>query len=483
LIGTAKTSSHILHGIINDILDYAKMEAGKIDIIIDDFDIRSLVEEVVSIGQSLLGDKKLQVDFDIMDSVPARVLGDEARLRQIVLNLVSNAIKFTDSGFVRVRVYPLLEQEVQGKPGHLMRFEVHDTGVGISAEDQAKLFQEFSQVEQSYTRRHSGTGLGLAICRRLVGLMGGEIDVESQSGKGSRFWFIVPLATATEQRVTVEERPKPKTDTSNDMKAGLSSFKLLLVEDNDTNRLVARRYIEKMGLGVDEAVNGQVAVDKARETKYDIIFMDVSMPIMDGMTATRTIRTLDSYNATVPIIALTAHAMEGDKQACLAAGMNDYLLKPIEENQMLRVFRDWLTVGNGEEHVSSGSTASPEDYEPNPFQEIELDFDRSVLLRMRDDLGGDVVDHVTRTYLADSAIRMERLTLEAELKEIRDIAHTIKSSSGNCGLKLLSKKMAELELAAASLDQNAVQRLLPEARQAYVEAREALEKEKGAYVE
>ena len=480
LIGVAKTSSNILHGIINDILDYAKMEAGKIDIVVEPFDIRSLVDEVVNLGRSLLGDKNLIVDYAVLDSVPQMVMGDKGRLRQIILNLVSNAIKFTDAGFVRVRVFPLLEQDIDGKPGHLMRFEIQDTGLGIAAEDQAKLFQEFSQVDKAYTRRFGGTGLGLAICKRLVSLMGGEINVESQPGKGSRFWFILPFITA--QDSDAHQHSMVGSASQKDGKRDLSSVHLLLVEDNDTNRLIARRYIERLGIQIDEAVDGQMALNKATEYRYDIIFMDVSMPVMDGLTATRHIRATNDHNAVVPIIALTAHAMESDKQACFDAGMNDYLSKPIDESRMLAMFYRWLNTGFAVNEVALAK--EPVENKSAPvFDDLTPVFDPNVLLRMQDDLGGSAVDQVTHVYLQDSAKRMEQLTEDKEFIEIRDVAHTLKSCSGNCGLKRLSLKMAELEQAAGKQDKELVARLLPEAQKAYTEARQVLEKERGAYVE
>ncbi|MGE4352014.1 MAG: ATP-binding protein, partial [Bdellovibrionales bacterium] len=477
LLGIAKTSSNVLHGIINDILDYAKMEAGKIEIIPEPFDIRQLLNDLACLGRSLLGDKKVVLTCDIDPTVPDWCVADVGRLRQIILNLMSNAIKFTENGSISIRVLSLLQQEVDGKPGHLLRFEVQDTGLGISQEDQRKLFQEFSQVERTFTRRFGGTGLGLAICRRLIGLMNGEISVDSQPGKGSRFWFILPIG------IGAQPDAKERAENATQLPAGspemLASMTLLLAEDNETNRLVARRYIEKIGMQVDEAVNGREAVDKAMNKHYDVILMDVSMPVMDGMMATHHIRGSGEYNASVPIIALTAHAMEGDRHLCLAAGMNDYLQKPINNDQLRRVLERWLSIRLPVE----GETIKPMPAQPEPQRkepshrtdEIPVLSD-DVLQIMEHDLGRDVVLQVSGVFLDDSAHRVAEFATASSLLHLRDLAHTLKSCSANCGLTKFSRLMARIEELAIQENADEIEALKSSVLPFYQEACDALKK-------
>lgn len=480
LIGIAKTSSRALHGIINDILDYAKMEAGKIELFNEVFSLPELLDNIVGLFQTVAEEKGVELSLELSPDLPELFLSDPGRMRQIVLNLVSNAIKFTDKGFVRLRVFSLMEQDVEGRPGFLLRFEVQDTGIGISPADQEKLFKEFSQIERSFTRRFGGTGLGLAISRRLVGLFGGEIGVESQPGKGSRFWFMIPIGIA-EKGIVLEEDANLDSSASNDP---TRVYHILLVEDNETNRLVARRYLEKAGFLVEEAINGLEAIEKAKAADFDLILMDVSMPEMDGMLATCHIRALGGHNAQVPVIALTAHVMAGDRELCLAAGMNDYLNKPLEYDLLLKALARWLRFNGGERREGGGPEKSA------PVATISqiaawndheaLDFDSSVLQRMKDDLGKESVAQVTDVFLRDSAERIKAFEA-TDIETIQNAAHTLKSCSANCGLMRFSKLMAALELASGRGDKGQMAALLPLALGLYEEARAKLVAEREKY--
>ncbi len=484
LVGIARTSSAALHGIINDILDYAKIEAGKVELFDEPFVLPELVDNVVGLFQTLVAEKGVSLACELAPEIPPNLVGDQGRVRQILLNLLSNAIKFTDKGFVQLRAFPLMEQEVRGKPGLLLRFEVLDSGIGISPEDQEKLFREFSQVERSFTRRFGGTGLGLAICRRLVELFGGEIGVESQPGKGSRFWFMIPLQIGEEGArreegayCNLEDAP---VDTGR-------AYHILLVEDNDTNRLVARRYLEKAGFLVEEAVNGVEATEKTQLADFDLILMDVSMPEMDGMLATCHIRAQGGGNANVPIIALTAHAMTGDRELCLAAGMNDYLNKPLDYDELLRTLGRWLRLRVPERRKSAEEAEKPPAPDPPPSPHLIAagleafpEFDPAVLQRMKDDLGPASVEQVTRTFLADSLRRLPSFE-GASRETVLDTAHTLKSCSANCGLTRFSKLMQALESAAARDDKEEMAFLLGKVQETYAAARARLESEKGTY--
>lgn len=463
LLGIAITSSKALHRIINDILDYAKMEAGKVKIITEPFVLQTLLDGVVSLGSPMFGGKKVKLDVSVLDGMPSCLMGDVGRLHQILLNLVSNAIKFTDEGFVHIRVLPLMEQKINGKDGMLVRFEVQDTGVGIPSSEQDKLFQEFSQLDYSTTRRFGGTGLGLAICKRLVVMLGGEIGVESHVGKGSKFWFMLPLACAQDESAKIEEvqqedaPPRP-------IGRPPERFRILLVEDNETNRLVASRYLEKAGFKVEEACDGVQAVEKAKQRNYDLVLMDISMPEMDGMLATCHIRAEGGHNATMPIIALTAHAMAGDRDLCLEVGMNDYLHKPIEYDQLVKTLERWLDVEMLPAFCNKTNkvTQDKPTQKPKPkvvsfaLKEPDVNaFDAGPLDRMKDMLGAESVGQVIDSFLQDSPGRVKLLD-ELDLVVVRDSAHTLKSSAGNCGLKSFSRAMADLEMAADNGKQDQV---------------------------
>ncbi len=317
-----KSSSQTLLTIINDILDLSKIEAGKMVLEQIAFNPRHLVSELVDIFQSQCAEKGLSISAEIDDSVSDAVIGDPTRLRQIFFNLISNAIKFTHQGGIRI----LLSKTETKEQLHAT---IVDTGIGIEPQAQQKLFSAFSQADASTTRQYGGTGLGLAICAKLTELMNGRIWLESETNKGSQFHIIfsAPLAKTTEktQLSTTEQV------TSIESLVGL---RLLLVEDNPVNRLLATKLLEKLGITPDIAVNGQEAVDKVKQEAFDVILMDMQMPVMDGITATRVIR--EQQGISQPhIIALTANVFNEDQQACLAAGMNDFLSKPIDFQKLI----------------------------------------------------------------------------------------------------------------------------------------------------
>lgn len=318
-----KSSSQTLLTIINDILDLSKIEAGKMVLEQIAFNPRHLVSELIDIFQSQCAEKGLSISAEIDDSVSDAVIGDPTRLRQIFFNLISNAIKFTHQGGIRI----LLNKTETKEQLHAT---IVDTGIGIEPQAQQKLFSAFSQADASTTRQYGGTGLGLAICAKLTELMNGRIWLESEINKGSQFHviFSAPLAKTTEktQLNTIEQM------TSIESLVGL---RLLLVEDNPVNRLLASKLLEKLSIVPDIAVNGQEAVDKVKQNAFDIILMDMQMPIMDGLTATRHIR--EQQGIRQPhIIALTANAFNEDQQACLTAGMDDFLSKPIDFQKLKR---------------------------------------------------------------------------------------------------------------------------------------------------
>jgi two-component system sensor histidine kinase/response regulator len=324
---TIRTSGESLMTIINDILDFSKIEAGKMTFEKVDFDLRETVVNSLALLRPRAQTQGLALTYSVNDGIPSLLVGDPSRLRQILLNLMGNAVKFTAKGSVSLDVRQI---EETGE-AIALRFEVRDTGIGMTEAVQKKLFQSFTQGNASTTRQFGGTGLGLAICRRLVELMGGEIGVNSRPGEGSTFWFTLRLAR---QKAAAEIQPPASAMNvarSNAAPGALVGMTILLAEDNKINQLVGTRQLKRFGLIVDVAETGLQAFEAWRQKKYAVILMDCQMPEMDGYQATQKIREYEKENHLphTQIIAMTAHAMQGDRELCLAAGMDDYISKPV----------------------------------------------------------------------------------------------------------------------------------------------------------
>lgn len=466
LLITALTSGQALHEIINDILDYAKIEAGRINIAPEPFSLREMLQEIMDVSRPLVAEKKIELRLQVQDGAPRCLKGDAGRIRQVLLNFMSNAIKFTQKGHIDLKVLHLMTQVRDGFPVSLLRFEVVDTGIGISAGDQERLFREFSQVEHPLTRRFGGTGLGLAISLRLVRLMNGEIGVESKPKEGSKFWFVLPLSVAEESTLPPPQRAEARDSVPLPFP---SSKRLLLVEDNETNRMVTCRYLQKAGFDPDLAETGGEAVIKASSAPYDLILMDISMPEMDGLEATRRIRALGGWAAEVPIIALTAHVMPGDRERCLAAGMNGHLRKPVSYETLVQTLKDWLK--------SPAELIDKEKINRAHTENAAVIMDETVIQTLADDLGVPVMMRITEVFLNDFDRRIADWQPQEgndDLESIQKKAHPLKSSSANCGLKRFAALMANLETAAQIGDQQRVAMLLKDVDSAYREGRQAL---------
>lgn len=328
-------SANTLMGIINDILDLSKIESGRMTLCQEPFAPAQVVQEIAALFASSAHNKGIALDFHVAPDVPPLVLGDELRIRQVLNNLVNNAVKFTERGSVTITLESLGEQRVGETEGVLLRWSVRDTGIGIPPESLSRIFEEFTQADGSVSRRYGGTGLGLAICRKLVEMMNGRIWAESELGKGSTFWVEIPLPVA--QTVVTSER---RTDLLLDQ---LRGRRVLLAEDNEVNRLVATKMLQTLGCVVEIAHDGAQAVQKALTEQYDLILMDVQMPEVDGYEATRRIR--EAERATGEhriIIAMTAHSLESDRVACLEVGMDDYLSKPVRRDKLAEMLAKWL---------------------------------------------------------------------------------------------------------------------------------------------
>ena len=324
---TVRSSAEALTAVINDILDFSKIEAGKLDLEAVDFDLRAVVASAVRSLEVRARAKDLTLTLDLPPDLPATVRGDPGRLRQVLVNLVGNAVKFTERGGVAVLVARETPPAANGAPHCTLRFTVRDTGIGIAPDKQQLIFAPFVQADSSTTRRFGGTGLGLSICQRLVEMMGGRLGVESRPGAGSTFQFTVNLIVAPPLAVAPPAPPPP-------VRTGLV---ILLVEDNLVNQRLTVRILEKQGHKVRVAENGRQAVAALGDEPFDLVLMDVQMPEMNGLEATRAIRAGEAGTGRhIPIIAMTAHAMKGDREKCLEAGMDAYLCKPVAAEALLQ---------------------------------------------------------------------------------------------------------------------------------------------------
>ncbi|MCA8962200.1 MAG: response regulator [Planctomycetes bacterium] len=341
LVQVAQKSARALLTVIDDILDFSKIEAGRLELESVCFDPRAVIHDVTMVFAHAAESKGLDLSYQVASNFPVTGWADEVRVRQVLTNLVSNAIKFTDRGEVIVRGRVLESESASAR----VEFSVTDTGPGIPPERQSLLFERFTQLDASTTRRFGGTGLGLAICSRLSGLMGGRVTVNSEEGRGSTFRFEIDLASESPQRApsVVRRREEPSIDPS-------SSNLVLVVEDNEINQLVVAEILKEAGFEVSLADNGREAIDRLESEPVDLVLMDCQMPICSGFEATEEIRRREEdgecfarNGLRLPILALTANVVTGVREQCEATGMDDYLTKPIDREAMLDSIDNWLT--------------------------------------------------------------------------------------------------------------------------------------------
>jgi PAS domain S-box-containing protein len=359
-----KRSADSLLAVINDILDLSRIEAGKLRLDRADFSLSSTIEETSSLFALQARAKNLEFVTSIAPGLPEVAVGDPGRLRQVLTNLLGNAIKFTGLGQVglRAEVVSQTRDEIQ------LKFTVSDSGIGIPLDQQARLFDTFTQVDESNTRKYGGTGLGLAISKQLVELLGGEIGLESEPGRGSKFWFTATFGKSTKP-LMASARPKPaprvtaaksQTGTAQRSQAPAQttpvevSMRILLAEDNEINQRITLRLLQKLGLSADAVVNGREAVEALEKRKYDLVLMDCQMPDMDGFEATAVIRSREGGSRHQTICALTANCMDGDRERCLAAGMDDYISKPVGLEKLREALDRWIPgIGGNRPALSS----------------------------------------------------------------------------------------------------------------------------------
>jgi CheY-like chemotaxis protein len=319
---TLHRSARSLLGILNDILDYSKLEAGRFELDEAPIDLREFVQSIGTSLEARVKDKSVETGVSVDPGCPDVVLADAARLRQILMNLLDNGLKFTSEGSVRLQVGPTRDGAIS--------FEVADTGIGLDEHEMARLFQPYVQIDRKIASQYGGTGLGLSIARRLADLMGGEIVCESDPGLGSRFRLVLPLSAVMEEAAgdetgSVEDEPRY---------CSALSGRILVVEDNAVNRMLIGAYLDEFGVDYDMASSGEEALDLLTAKPFHLVLMDIMMPGLDGIEATKRIRSLPGMRGSVPIVALTANAMKGDRESYLAAGMNAYVSKPIRGREL-----------------------------------------------------------------------------------------------------------------------------------------------------
>jgi len=333
-----RASTEALLTVINDILDLSRIEAGRIDlesVVFDPVDTLQSVLDLLSVRAQAKG---LVLTRAVARDMPRSVRGDPGRLRQVLMNLLGNALKFTRAGVVETS---MAVERPGGGPAQI-RFCVRDTGIGIAPEDQARLFQSFTQVDNSDTRRHGGTGLGLAISKQLVELMGGAIGLESEPGIGSAFWFTMRLVEVASAAADAGRSKPVRLRQRAESLRPPGTWRILLAEDNPVNRKVASRILQQAGFAVDAVTNGREALEALEVRPYDVVLMDVQMPEMDGFQATRAIRSRADERRRTPVLAMTANVMSGDRELCLEAGMDDYISKPVRPDELRGAVLRWL---------------------------------------------------------------------------------------------------------------------------------------------
>jgi PAS domain S-box-containing protein len=462
LMKTMLTEAESLLRLVNDILDFSKIESGKLELDKQGFDLKTLIEDICRIYS--VSSKKKDLDFDcsIGFDIPSNLIGDPCRLRQILNNLLGNALKFTNNGRISLKVF--LEEKLQNSI--ILRFVITDSGIGIPEDQQEKVFERFTQADSSITRNYGGSGLGITISRQLAELMGGTLGLESRVGEGSKFWFTAEFSI---DRGQLPYKPSLKAPViSNNTK----QCSILLVEDYVTNQEIALRHLSSAGYNADLAENGMKAIEMFRKMPYDIILMDIQMPVMGGFEATKCIRAIENENSVkknncvgAVIIAMTAHAISGYRERCIDEGFNDFITKPIRKDSLLAIISYWIekTPEHAEEYGNEDSdsiiTITSNEMEDAQGDNVkicqhetpinletainEFEGDEELLFRVADGFLSNVKNQI---------VKIRKAFEEANPEIIRSEAHAIKGGAANLTAIDLSCVASELESAGHSAD-------------------------------
>ena len=460
-VRTIRSSAESLLDIINEILDFSKIEQNRLILETTDFSLLRLTDEVTELLSPQAAAKGIDLIYEADLRTPVLVKGDPGRLRQVLINLVANGIKFTAKGSVSIRI----EGSQVGDRRVRVRFDVHDTGIGIPQEKCAVIFDPFVQGDGSMTRRFGGTGLGLSIAKRLVELMGGEIGVDSREGQGSTFWFVVELEEAETKLV---QNVTPASQLPALPKELREQSRILVVEDNPASQKFARAIFSKIGIAVDVVATGSEALAALELLPYSLVFMDCHMPGLDGYETTRLIREGLSRvkDKSIPIIAMTANAMVGDREKCLAVGMNDYLAKPVEPSEMISMLSKWIRDGKLGCSKDQSMATRP--------GTMVLDL-QSLKRRVFDDdaLVREVLDAFVED-IPEEVQRLEQALASRELETASRQAHTIKGASANVEAGEMREFALQIEQAAKGGSVEKARSLLMELKEALARFREAV---------
>ncbi|SFN74338.1 Signal transduction histidine kinase [Chitinophaga sp. YR627] len=433
-VGSIQKAGENLLTIINDILDLSKIEAGMVRIESNPFSVRGLLHSIQTLFSEKVKEKKLVLQGEIAADVPDTLIGDATRLTQVLVNLIGNALKFTEKGGIVISV------SNKQSDGNIIQlaFAITDTGIGIEPNKLASIFDRFNQAEDSITRKYGGTGLGLSIVKDLVILQGGDISVESEPGKGTTFRFFIPYAIASKQM------PIPDSiDISQFRITTNNEVKILVVDDNEMNRSLMKHLFTEWELAFDVASNGMEAIDCLKKSRYDLILMDIQMPEMDGYTATRVIR--KEMKLEVPIVAMTAHALAGEREKCLSNGMNEYISKPINEKELYQLINRFAAISNVRQ--DKPAPVIPPASVP-AYQYINLDYMKEI------SQGNKVYEQkVTRQFIDAMPVELAQLQQafhNNDITTLRSTAHNLKTTISIMGLtERLSPTLDELESAPA----------------------------------
>jgi two-component system, sensor histidine kinase len=431
-----RTSAEALLALVDDVLDLSRIEGGRLLLRPRDFYLRDLVSEVVRLLAPQATAREIDLRLSVAAGLPDEVHGDPVRLRQVLINLVGNAVRHTREGFVAVAV-----EARQGRGGAPeIRFEVRDTGTGIRPSVQARLFRPFVQSDSSASQNLGGAGLGLVISKSIVELMGGEIGFESTYGAGSMFWFQVPLVAA--QGTADSRRPVPDGKGAG-FQAARSGARVLVVDDHPVNRALAVAQLQDLGYAADAAESGDEALSLLAERAYDAVLLDCAMPELDGYETCRRLRAREGADRRTPVIALTAFAVAGERERCLAAGMDDYLAKPYRGEELTALLDRWLGIG------------SPEPQAPAPAPADRIDERLAALQRLGQVQGDEVMKQVKEAFLGRGAQDLESLEqalARGDGEALAAAAHSLAGSSGILGAGALAARCIELEALARQGD-------------------------------